>query len=100
MWRALMCLASKLDDGKTSSVTNVTVHVLQPPLSRSGRKIFRASRHEPKEKKPPTANAGHLRAVPAGQLVRLYGAAEKAIITARLTTRGNFPPSPRASAPG
>ena len=31
----------------------------------------------PAPKKPPTANAGHLRAVPPNQLVRLYGTADK-----------------------
>ena len=64
-------LAFTADDGKASSVTNVTVHVLQPKAKGA------APPATTDIKSPPTANAGHLRAVPAGKLTRLYGAARK-----------------------
>jgi len=64
-------LAFTADDGKASSVTNVTVHVLQPKAKGA------APPATTDAKKPPTANAGHLRAVPEGKLTRLYGAARK-----------------------
>ena len=64
-------LAFTADDGKASSVTNVTVHVLQPNTEEA------APPATTDIKTPPTANAGHLRAVPAGKLARLYGAAKK-----------------------
>ena len=68
-------LAFKADDGKTSAVTNVTVHVTTP-IEEAEEKSS-APTDKPKEKKPPTASAGRMRAVPAGQLVRLYGIAGK-----------------------
>jgi hypothetical protein len=68
-------LAFKADDGKTSAVTHVTVHVTTP-IEEAEEKSS-APTDKPKEKKPPTASAGRMRAVPAGQLVRLYGIAGK-----------------------
>jgi len=63
-------LAFTADDGKASTTTNVTIHVMPP-------KEETAAPKDSKTKNPPTVDAGHLRAAPAGQLVRLYGTAGK-----------------------
>ena len=79
----------KVEDGQTTEMATVLVKV-GPKVEEKGflRKMWDGLRSwnqksdGPKEKtsapkKPPTANAGHLRAVPPNQLVRLYGTADK-----------------------
>ena len=57
-------------DGKATSSTNLTFHAVAKMPEENAKSASDA-------KKTPTANAGHLRAVPANQLVRMYGTASK-----------------------
>ncbi|HIL25628.1 MAG TPA: MFS transporter [Verrucomicrobia bacterium] len=85
-------LAFKADDGKASSVTNVTIHVLQPKEEEA------APPATANAKSPPTANAGHLRAVPAGKLARLYGTASKGDYNGAFDYAWTFAAVPEGSA--
>ena len=85
-------LAFKADDGKASSVTNVTIHVLQPKAEEA------APPATANAKNPPTANAGHLRAVPAGKLARLYGTASKGDYNGAFDYAWTFAAVPEGSA--
>jgi len=57
-------------DGTATSSTNLTFHAVAKMPGENAKPASDA-------KKTPTANAGHLRAVPANQLVRMYGTAAK-----------------------
>jgi POT family proton-dependent oligopeptide transporter len=85
-------LAFKANDGKASSVTNVTIHVLQPKEEEA------APPATANAKSLPTANAGHLRAVPAGKLARLYGTASKGDYNGAFDYAWTFAAVPEGSA--
>jgi POT family proton-dependent oligopeptide transporter len=86
-------LAFKADDGKASSVTNVTLYVAQPVEE----KETAAPATKSDVKKPPAANAGRFQAVPPKQLVRLYGKAGKGDFNGAFTYEWKFAAVPEGS---
>ena len=87
-------LAFKADDGESSSVTNVTLHISQPVEETE----TPAPGAKSDEKKPPTANAGRFQAVPPKRLVRLYGKARKGDFNGAFTYEWKFTAVPEGSA--
>ena len=100
----------KVEDGQTTEMATVLVKV-GPKVEKKGflRKMWdglRSSNQKsdgprgktPAPKKPPTANAGHVRAVPPNQLVRLYGTADKGDYNGAFKYAWKFVSEPRGAA--
>jgi POT family proton-dependent oligopeptide transporter len=84
-------LELKADDGKSNTRATVSVTVGETKPEE------KPEAAPPPKQKPPAAAAGHLRAVPVGQLVRLYGTAGKGDFNGAFTYSWKFTSVPEIS---